>query len=315
MAKFFVTVRSVSGDQFGDGLGAIRYLIVPDGEAPRPSHRVGLRVWIAHIMATFQRDAGGNAIGNALFFVHGYNNGVSDVDQTHRDIVAGLAGRLKITVISFDWPSADETFAYLEDLDTAKKTAIDLVNAAVKPLLASQTENCRVAIHALCHSMGAYVLREALDHADDGIKTGSDWTLNQLVLIGGDVDAEDFVAGNKDTESMLGHSYRLTNYFNRHDEVLQISNVKWAGVAPRVGRVGLPPDAPQKTVNVDCSDLYASLPQPDPDPLAVARFSHSWYFTTPRFYDDLAQTLFGAQDRLAVAGRGRDAEGNLNLIV
>jgi hypothetical protein len=29
--------------------------------------------------------------------------------------------------------------------------------------------------------MGAYVVREALDHADDGIKTGKDWMLNQLV--------------------------------------------------------------------------------------------------------------------------------------
>ncbi len=30
MAKFMITVRSVSGDAFGGGLGAIRYLVVPD---------------------------------------------------------------------------------------------------------------------------------------------------------------------------------------------------------------------------------------------------------------------------------------------
>jgi hypothetical protein len=81
-------------------------------------------------------------------------------------------------------------------------------------------------------------MREALDHADDGSETGTDWMLNQLVLIAGDIEAADFVAGNKDTESMLGHTYRLTNYFNRYDEVLQISNVKRASVEPRVGRVG-----------------------------------------------------------------------------
>ncbi|MDI9847930.1 alpha/beta fold hydrolase [Rhodoblastus sp. 17X3] len=313
MAKFFVTVRSVDGDAFGTALGAIRYLIVPDGEQPRPSHRVGLRDWIARIMASFQRDAKGSAFGDALFFVHGYNTGAADVDVAHRAIVSGLAGRMTVTVISFDWPSADETFAYLPDLDIAKRTAIDLVNAAIKPLLAAQTQDCRVAIHALCHSMGAYVLREALDHADDGIKTGSGWTLNQLALIGGDVDANDFVSGNKDTESMLDHAYRLTNYFNRHDEVLQISNAKWIGVAPRLGRVGLPPDAPSKTVNVNCSAHFETLTPPASDPLSVARFSHSWYFTDPQFYADLAQTLIGAQDRLVVAGRGRDDEGNLTL--
>lgn len=314
MAKFFITVRSIAGDAFGTGLGAIRYLVAPDGEVPRPSHSVGLRHWIAQIMATFARDAAGNANGDILFFVHGYNNGVADVDQAHRDIVAGLAGKFAITVISFDWPSADETYAYLEDLDTAKKTAIDLVNAAVKPLLAAQTQNCRVAVHALCHSMGAFVLRVALDHADDGLKTGGDWTLNQLVLIGGDVDAADFVAGDKDTESMLDHSYRLTNYFNRYDEVLQISNAKRLGVAERVGRVGLPPNAPPKTVNVDCSALYSGLTPPAADPDSVMRFSHSWYFTSARFFDDLAQTLHGAVDRLVIVGRGLDAQGNLSLL-
>jgi esterase/lipase superfamily enzyme len=102
------------------------------------------------------------------------------------------------------WPSWTDTFAYLPELDTAKKTAIDLVNAGIKPLLATQIDDCRVAIHALCYSMGAYVMREALDHADDGSETGTDWMLNQLVLIAGDIEAADFVAGNKDTESIWG---------------------------------------------------------------------------------------------------------------
>ncbi|HUO54404.1 MAG TPA: alpha/beta hydrolase [Rhodoblastus sp.] len=314
MAKFFITVRSVNGDEFGTSIGAIRYLIIPDGESPKPSHRVGLRVWVSAIMATFARNAAGAAEGDLLFFVHGYNNGADDVDLAHREIVRGLSGKLPITVVSFDWPSAKEPYAYLEDVDTAKKTAIDLVNAAVKPLLAAQTDACRVAVHALCHSMGAFVLREALDHADDGLRTGSDWTLNQLVLIGGDVEAADFVAGNRDTESMLDHGYRLTNYFNRYDEVLQISNAKRLGVAERVGRVGLPANAPAKTVNVDCSELYASLAKPGPNPVDLLGFSHSWYFTTPRFYDDLGQTLNGKNDRQVIAGRGRDAAGNLTLL-
>jgi hypothetical protein len=52
-----------------------------------------------------------------------------------------------------------------------------------------------------CADLGAYVVREALDHADDGIKTGTDWMLNQLVLIAGDIDAPDFVAGNPATKT------------------------------------------------------------------------------------------------------------------
>ena len=214
-----------------------------------------------------------------------------------------------------DWPSFHNTFAYLPDLDTAKKTAIDLVNAGVKPLLAAQTNDCRVAVHALCHSMGAYVLREALDHADDGIETGTDWMLNQLVMIAGDVDAADFVDGNKDTQSMLGHAYRLTNYFNRYDEVLQISNVKHGGVEPRAGRVGLPDDAPANTVNVDCSAHFATIRRPGDDPIAAATLSHCWYFTDATFYNDLAETLRGAVDRKVIADRGISAGKTLSLRV
>jgi hypothetical protein len=160
--------------------------------------------------------------------------------------------------------------------------------------------------------MGAYVVREALDHADDGIETGTDWMLNQLVMIGGDVDAADFVDGNKDTESMLGHTYRLTNYFNRYDEVLQISNVKRAGVAPRVGRVGLPNNAPSNTVNVDCSTYFDTLARPD-DPIAAATLSHCWYFNDAKFYADLAETLHGAVDRVVIADRGQGSGKTLTL--
>jgi pimeloyl-ACP methyl ester carboxylesterase len=315
MTKFFITLRAIAGGQFGGSLGPIRYLAVPDGAPPDPSHVVPLGDWIKQIMATFDR-TGAVTTGDVLFFVHGYNNDIADVDAEQGEIAKGFAAaNFKCTLISFDWPSWKNTFAYLAELDVAKKTAIDLVNAGVKPLLKAQTDDCRVAIHVLCHSMGAYVVREALDHADDGTKTGSDWMINQLVMIAGDVDADDFVPGNKDTESMLGHSYRLTNYFNKYDEVLQISNVKRAGVAPRAGRVGLPPNAPANTVNVDCSAHFASLPPPAGGPTVTVPWSHSWYFTDARFHADLAATLRGAIDRAVIPTRQPGPGNTLILVV
>lgn len=314
MAKFFITVRSISGDDFGNNLGAIRYLSVPDGQAPKPSHQVGLRAWIGQIMATFPADKDGVAKGNLLFFVHGFNTTITGVDTDQSNIRAGLAGKIDCTIVSFDWPSLGETFAYLPDLDTAKKTAVDLVNAGIKPLLTAQTDKCQVAVHLLCHSMGAYVTREALDHADDGIKTGTDWMINQLVMIAGDVDAADFVAGNKDTESMLAHAYRITNYFNLYDEALQISNVKRAGVAERAGRVGLPENAPASTVNVDCSKHFESLPKPGGIEQQVS-FSHGWYFTDANFHADFAATLQGGVDRTVIPGRTPGEGRTLNLKV
>jgi len=309
MPKFIVTVRSVSGDAFTGGLGAIRYLSVPDGAAPSPAHQVARTAWIKQVMQTFVRSASGNATGNLLFLVHGFNTNFTNATALHDAVAAGLAGKLVCTIVSFDWPSAGETFAYLEDLDTAKRTAVDLVNAAIRPLIAAQNDDCRVAVHVACHSMGAYVAREAFDHADDGTTTGSDWAVNQLVLIAGDVEASDFVDGNKDTESMLGHCYRLTNYFNKFDEVLQISNVKRIGTEPRAGRVGLPPNAPTKAVNIDCSAHFETIRRPGGDPEAALLWSHSWYFEDPVFYTDFAATLLGAVDRTVVTGRGLAVDG------
>jgi esterase/lipase superfamily enzyme len=74
-------------------------------------------------MATFARDATGVATGDVLFFVHGYNVGIAAVDTEQNNVKTGLAGKFPCTVISFDWPSWTNTFAYLAELDTAKKSA------------------------------------------------------------------------------------------------------------------------------------------------------------------------------------------------
>jgi hypothetical protein len=303
MAKFFITVRSVAADAFGDNLGPIRYLVVPDGDIPAPAHAVTQSAWIRQIMATFPPDANGVPNGDLLFVVHGYNLAVADVDAQQRNVTAGLAGKLRCTIISFDWPSRAETFAYLPQLDVAKKTAIDLVNAGVKPMLAAQKKDCRVAIHILCHSMGAYVVREALDHADDGLETGTDWMVNQLVMIAGDVDAADFVAGNKDTESMLGHAYRITNYFNRYDEVCKCptSSVPASRTAPAA--LGCPKPLRQKPSTSIARATSRPFAGPATIRLHKQAWSHGWYFTDQNFYSDFAETMRGAVDRVVIAGR------------
>ena len=80
--------------------------------------------------------------------------------------------------------------------------------------------------------------------------------------------------------------------------MLQISNVKRIGLSPRVGRVGLPMDAPSKAANLNCSTYYfktygeGTLSQ-----------SHAWYFTDSTFHKDLAITLRGAIDRHVIPTR------------
>ncbi len=50
----------------------------------------------------------------------------------------------------------------------------------VKLLIAARTADCEVNIHTVAHSMGAYVLREAFDDADDSSAANANWTVNQV---------------------------------------------------------------------------------------------------------------------------------------
>lgn len=149
----------------------------------------------------------------------------------------------------------------------------------------------------------AFVIREAFDHADDGQATATSWTAGQLVLIAGDVSAVSFSAPDPETESTYRHCYRLTNYFNGYDEVLQISNVKRVGLAPRVGRVGLPLDAPEKATNVNCSSYFRATYPGIGDAQADLGRSHSWYFSDATSQRDLAITLKGTIDRSVIPTR------------
>jgi hypothetical protein len=325
VSRFFITLRAIDGAAYGGALAtAPQYLNVPEGATPTPSHALDLPVWQSQVLATFRRVTGVNGKsvtqqGDLLFVVHGFNETIDGVAGLHDSVRLGLAehgDNYRPTIVSFDWPSAGSPFAYMSDVDVAARTAIDLVNCAIRPFLSAQAPNCQVKLSAIAHSMGAFVLRAALGHADDGDFTGSDWTLRQLALVAGDVEASSFASGDKDTQSMMGHAYRLTNYFSHYDEALMISNAKRAGVEERVGRVGLPFGAPASTVNVNCSDRYAALPQPAPlDPIARAGFSHSWYFSDPNFFRDLSQTLQGAVDRNVIAKRTAAPEGGFVLAV
>ncbi|GLR89259.1 alpha/beta hydrolase [Bradyrhizobium iriomotense] len=307
--KYWISLRKVSGGVFTDEieLGPARYLAVPDNETPGPQHQITQTQWIRQIMALFPPDPNypdDGPSGDVLFFVHGYNNTVATVDQRHKQIQAGLtANQFACQVISFDWPSGDLALAYLRDRDHARITAVRLVSAGIKLFVRTQKEKCDINVHVLGHSTGAYLIREAFDHADDGQATATAWTAGQLVLIAGDVSASSFSAGNPETESTYRHCYRLTNFFNGYDQILQISNVKRVGLSPRVGRVGLPADAPTKAVNVNCSDHFHATYPPTGNVTLDAVTSHSWYFSDSTFHRDLATTLKGAIDRTLIPTR------------
>lgn len=291
---FVLCTRNVSSGKFGNEPGASKFLVVPENAQPAPDQNQSRKAWADAIVAeakSWGQDVDGND-GHILFFIHGFNNNQALVMERHRKLKQDLRARgFRGVVVSYDWPSADLGINYLEDRLDAKRTALQLVSDGIALFVRFQTPGCRVATHILAHSMGALVAREAFDDADDRRTIAeANWTISQVLFIAGDISSGSLEAGNSTSDSLYRHCIRLTNYSSRHDATLGLSNVKRLGVAPRVGRHGLPDETPDKAINVDCSDYWETIPASQP---VIGDRKHSWHIGDPVFMQDLLATMQG----------------------
>ena len=318
---FCITVREQSDNGFGDTPGRVSFLAVPpDATDFVVSQVIAPAAWVRAVQQQLgqgQRDATGIVRRDLLIFIHGYDNLPPIILQRHRRLQADLAtAGYHGGLVSFDWPSGNVALAYLEDRQKAKQTAFALVQDCIELFARTQmATDCDINIHLLAHSTGAYVLQEAFDDADDRrFLSSMNWTVSQIAFIGADISAASLAAGDSETESIFRHCVRLTNYANPFDEVLQLSNVKRAGLRPRAGRVGLPPDAPPQALNVDCGDYYQAMRRTRDPKTVIGRESHSWQIGDPVFTQDLALTLNGDLDRHAMPTRQKLPDGQFRLI-
>lgn len=325
MERFVICTRNIRGKTFGDEPGETSYLLVPEGETPSPAHAIkNVDQWRRKLItaSVWGKDSRvpSRKRGDILVFVHGYNNSQKDVMRRHDRLSTDLAEcGFKGSVLSFDWPSANMALNYLEDRHDAKRTAMELVTGGIALLSESQRPDCSINVHLLGHSTGAYVIREAFDDADDSRLPNGGWAVSQAIFIGGDVSSASMAAGRDATESLYRHVTRLTNYSSRFDSVLKLSNTKRLGNAPRVGRVGLPHDAPANAVNVDCSNYFASLNSEanvakDDQSDRLGSFEHSWYIGNRLFAKDLFEVLKGDLDRGVFPTRAVLNDGGYELI-
>jgi esterase/lipase superfamily enzyme len=317
---YVMSVRAVRNGGFVSDVGPTRFLAVPVNSYPAPDQAITASAWCkAVITAGEWKNAKGEARGDILFIVHGYNMSEQEIMDRHRRIKDDLATlKFKGVIVSFDWPCSNSALAYLADRHLAKETALRLVDDGIRQLSARQTPDCAVNIHLLAHSTGAYVIREAFDDADDTELAQSSWLVSQIMFAAGDVSASSMSAGNAGAASVYNHCLRLTNYSNQNDVALDISNVKRLGVAPRVGRIGLPGDSPPKAINVDCTEYYALLDSDSTvehadEPLGrPGTASHSWYFGNAIFTRDVFETIIGIENAQR-STRVRGSDGRLHL--
>jgi len=253
---------------------------------------------------------------HVTLFVHGYNNTWSDAAGRYQSVVSSLfRGDSSLGLcILFTWPSAGAALDYLPDREEARQSAPDLalvLDEFYEWLLTKQKaaarnpdNACKAKTSIIAHSMGNYVLQEAMaltwNRKNQPLLVS---LVSQLLMVAADVDNDIFddsdVPGKNDGDGIANLTYRVTALYTGRDPVLGMSaGLKHFGKR-RLGRSGLD-RAPGKTLpdnvwDVDCSSLIPS----------DASEIHSSYFdaTSPGSLALMRQVLRGI-DRKVLTNQG-----------
>lgn len=244
-------------------------------------------------------------------FVHGYNNDWADAaaryQQISDDLYSGPQG-LGICVL-FTWPSNGMTSHYLADREDARASGPALAKVfntlfdhslLMQRKAADGTGLCKAKVSVIAHSMGNWVLQNALYYTwERHNKPLLVSLINQCVMVAADVDNDLFSAGESVSdaraEGMANLCYRITALYSGRDSVLGVSaGLKHFGKR-RLGRSGLDRSfgakTPDNVWDFDCSALFP----------AKEKDIHSAYFWTPKIQNVLRSVLRGV-DRQFVSG-------------
>lgn len=310
MLEYMITLRNVDGS---DGVGPARYITFVDEITQETA--LAANTWLNQLLAEFPaagpiQNGVPKRAGDILFLVHGFNVSHQAARAFHLKCVAALAAAgWKGKLISYDWPSDGLVFAYLPDRSNARAAASALVSSAIALLEATQQDGCTISVHALAHSMGGFVVQQAFTWSYQDVPP--DWNVGQLMLAAADVDQSVFSAGNFSAAMFVQHGGRLTAYCSRYDKALLVSNAKRLDLAPRMGRVGLPVDAPDMMCEVDCSELFEKA-YPSLENDLSPSITHSFYFDQPEFWRDVVLTLSGGTDRRMFPSRQPDPNNSIS---
>jgi esterase/lipase superfamily enzyme len=216
---------------------------------------------------------------DTLVYIHGYN-----VDWNH---AVGSALALQemlnnatygntpqpVLVVLFTWPSDGSMFpfrAYFSDRKDAKDSGYAVGRAILKlrdffielreDVRINNTKMCKQEIHLLSHSMGNYVLQNAVKRIEEFVFTPAlPKLLEHIFLCAADVDDNILEPGQQ--LSRLNELCRSVSvYYNRGDKALMFSDAT-KGNPERLGSNGAahPHMLHNKICQIDCSDVVKDL--------------------------------------------------------
>lgn len=237
--------------------------------------------------------------GDIIVFVHGFNTDQQQMIDRMVRIETGLrqTGSFSGKVVGFDWPSDGQAFfakptagrkrvlSYHADRDDADFSANYLMPDGLSLLRDAMPD--RSKLHVIAHSMGTRVVTRSFERSSDVF--GRNWQVGECVFVASDIDAKEMERGNAYARTMEERTRRLTNYYCRHDDVLDIARDVVNNGRDRLGAVGLPDLHGRGVCDVDCAGHYSRTRSVIGDMLQ----SHKWQFDDRTFYADLAQVLTG----------------------
>ena len=236
-------------------------------------------------MKTDQRDA--------LLFIHGFNVTFQDAMEAAGrmgDRYCELSGvKYCPNIFVFSWPSDGKMTHYSNDRHDAEVSGYAFARGLMKlsAFLKScpQGEACNQKINLLAHSMGNYVLRNALQQIPKISGAASvGRVFDNVVLAAADEDADAFEYDFK-LSTLPNYCQRITVYFNNNDPALKISE-DTKGNPDRLGHDGpaRPRQVPAKVVSVDVTDTVPGI-LPD--------VGHSYYQNVDKVAKDIVAILQG----------------------
>jgi esterase/lipase superfamily enzyme len=252
---------------------------------------------------------------HVTFFVHGFNNKWAEEAARYQGICkAFFTGPTSMgECVMFDWPSLGTPLGYLPDREHARDCANDLADVLselfeymrAQQIATSKdpTNACKAKLSIIAHSMGNYLLQNAMSTV---------WTrknqpllmslINQLLMVAADVDNDLFKSGESvqqtDGDAIANLTYRVTALYSGKDPVLGLSaGFKHFGKR-RLGRSGIDHDfpVPDNVWDVDCSSFFSSQTVQN-FPQAV----HSAYFEVPEALKLLGELLRGVDRTVLVS--------------
>lgn len=254
-----------------------------------------------------REDAENERQQHVTLFVHGYNVTWAEAALRYRQINDDLYLKNELGLcVLFTWPSNGTVTGYLPDRADARASAPDLaevLNALYDWLAKMQTQGakdpakgCKAKTSVIAHSMGNYVLQNAMQLV---------WTrknrpllmslINQLLMVAADVDNDLFASGEvvdgSDGDAIANLTYRVTALYSGRDSVLGASaGLKHFGKR-RLGRSGLSDRnaVPDNVWDFNCSPLFSS----------GQSGIHSAYFEEKKTLD-LMRTILRGVDRRVI---------------